>query len=127
MATEIAPLQHVDPVKTREQAQNVRNESEAVQTNSDGTEVTERADAKVAPVANVSETEIERSIEQNGRDLTFGKNQVSFNYDREIDRVIVQIKDENNGEVIRQIPPEEYVNFLARLKESGGAILNEEA
>jgi flagellar protein FlaG len=51
-----------------------------------------------------------------------------FEIDRELNQVVVKVidKDKESGEVIRQIPPEEYIQILKRLQDMGGALLDRE-
>ncbi len=43
---------------------------------------------------------------------------IKMHYDRDIDRVIVTIVEAGTERVIRQIPPEEFVTFLKRFRQS---------
>jgi len=49
-----------------------------------------------------------------------------FEIDRELNQVVVKVIDKESGEVIRQIPPEEYIQILKRLQDMGGALLDRE-
>lgn len=50
---------------------------------------------------------------------------ISFNYDERINQVIVRVIRESTEEVIRQIPPEEMVELMAKLrKDLRGLLLN---
>ncbi len=49
-----------------------------------------------------------------------------FEIDRELNQVVVKVVDKESGEVIRQIPPEEYIQILKRLQDMGGALLDRE-
>ena len=52
--------------------------------------------------------------------------QISFAYDERINQVIVKVIRESTQEVIRQIPPEEMVELMARLREDfRGLIFNQ--
>jgi len=49
---------------------------------------------------------------------------IQFSYDRASGRVIVRIVSKETGEILRQIPPEEYLAFVARFRELLGAIFD---
>ncbi len=50
---------------------------------------------------------------------------ISFAYDKRINRVVVRVLRNSTDEVIRQIPPEEMIELMARLREDfGGLIVN---
>ncbi|RMF90862.1 MAG: flagellar protein FlaG [Nitrospinota bacterium] len=55
----------------------------------------------------------------------FFDKKISFSYDERIDQVIVKVVEEDTEEVIRQIPPEEIVELVAKLREDfRGLIFN---
>ena len=50
---------------------------------------------------------------------------ISFNYDERIDRVVVKVMRDSTEEVIRQIPPEEMIELIAKFREDlRGLIFN---
>ncbi|MCM2971602.1 flagellar protein FlaG [Larsenimonas suaedae] len=52
---------------------------------------------------------------------------VQFTLNDDIDRMVVQLVDKSNGEVIRQIPSEEMVNIIQRMKEGSLQLIQTEA
>jgi flagellar protein FlaG len=57
----------------------------------------------------------------------FPARDLAFRYDKELNRVIVQVLDAETHEVVRSIPPEEIVNALKQLRRLRGALVDEEA
>ena len=51
---------------------------------------------------------------------------IEFSFDPDIERVIVKVKAAD-GEVVRQIPPEDYLKFVSRFKELFGVLFDETA
>lgn len=51
--------------------------------------------------------------------------QLAIRKDPEIDRVVVQVLDATTGEVVRQIPSEEWVRHLRRLKGAKGLFVDQ--
>jgi flagellar protein FlaG len=51
--------------------------------------------------------------------------QLAIRKDPEIDRVVVQVIDGKTGEVVRQIPSEEWVRHLKRLKGAKGLFVDQ--
>lgn len=50
---------------------------------------------------------------------------IAFNYDERIDRVVVKVVRDSTEEVIRQIPPEEMIELVARFRtELRGLLFN---
>tara|TARA_B100001123_G_C15345850_1_gene1037090 strand:+ start:2402 stop:2764 length:363 start_codon:yes stop_codon:yes gene_type:complete len=47
---------------------------------------------------------------------------VSFGYDFENERQVILVKDNETGEIIRQIPPKEMINLLKQLEKITGII-----
>jgi len=52
---------------------------------------------------------------------------VSFTYDDRSDRPIIIVEDNDTGEVIRQIPPDEMLNLMAKLEDIAGIIFHRKA
>lgn len=52
--------------------------------------------------------------------------QLSIRKDPELDRVVVQVIDAETGEVVRQIPSEEWVRHLKRLEGAKGLFVDQE-
>jgi len=48
---------------------------------------------------------------------------LSFHYDDQLDKPVIRVIDQDTGEVIRQIPPEEMVKQLRHLYDGTGIIL----
>lgn len=49
---------------------------------------------------------------------------LSFTVDQETGRSIISVIDIETGEVVRQIPPEEVLNFLKQYQEQNGLLLS---
>ncbi len=52
---------------------------------------------------------------------------VRLEVDSELHSVIAKVIDKTSGEVIRQIPPEEFIELAKKIKEKTGHLLNKEA
>lgn len=55
----------------------------------------------------------------------FTVQQLAIRKDPEIDRVVVQVLDAATGEVVRQIPSEEWVSHLRRLRGAKGLFVDQ--
>jgi len=53
------------------------------------------------------------------------RGEAQFTFDKEIDRVIIKIKDKETGEIIRQIPPEVAVKIAKKVDELIGILFDE--
>jgi flagellar protein FlaG len=66
-----------------------------------------------------------QAVEMANRIADFLDKKISFTYDERIDQVIVKIVRKSTDEVIRQVPPEEMVELMAKLREDfRGLIFN---
>jgi len=51
---------------------------------------------------------------------------VRFKVHEDTERMIVQVYDRNNNEVIREIPPEKVLNLVAQIQQAVGLLLDEQ-
>lgn len=58
------------------------------------------------------------------RDPAAAETSMEFSYDRITRRIVIRVVSRDTGEVLRQIPPEEYLAFVARFRELVGAIFD---
>jgi hypothetical protein len=58
--------------------------------------------------------------------LVLQQNQIkaSFQYDQDLSTIIITLRREDNGQVIRQIPSEKMLNILAGIMDSIGKVLD---
>ncbi|MDI3516314.1 MAG: flagellar protein FlaG [Thermotogota bacterium] len=57
--------------------------------------------------------------------LELFRGEAEFSVDKEIDRIVVKIKDRESGEIIRQIPPEVALKIARSIKELIGLLFDE--
>ena len=55
-----------------------------------------------------------------------GSTKISFDVDEETGRAVVRVLNKETGEVIRQVPPEELLTLVARMRQLSGLIFNQE-
>lgn len=84
----------------------------------------EKAVEAAPPVAAESEPESVGDSSVKNAEFAVGGMSVSFEMDREINRVVVTVTDKESGEVIRQIPAEEARALAKQLAESSGKLLD---
>lgn len=65
----------------------------------------------------LSSEELGESVSSANKLMEYMNRQINFTIDDKIDRVVVKIIDGATKEVIRQIPPEEMVALMKRLKD----------
>ncbi|MBN2528282.1 MAG: flagellar protein FlaG [Deltaproteobacteria bacterium] len=81
-------------------------------------------EVKTNSKAEVNEPLITAAVEAGKEVASSMGQQVDVKYDRENDMVVMQIKELNGGEVVRQIPPEEMIRTAQRIKHQQAQFLN---
>ncbi len=72
-----------------------------------------------------SQEEMQQNIEEMLRFFE-SNSSIKFQYDKSINRIIIQVVNGNNNEIIKQIPPEDMVRFLKAFNELIGLLVNKE-
>ena len=79
----------------------------------------------VTPSVNVSD--LEKIVAQAQESLKPIESRIQLSVDEDLNRVVVKVVDGDSGELIRQLPPEDFLQVQRFLKEQSGLILEEEA
>ena len=74
-------------------------------------------EARDVPISKSSESHVDAN--------TFDNNKVDYKVDHETNEVVIRIVDKESGEVIRQIPGEEFLRFANRISEFSQKHLDE--
>ena len=70
---------------------------------------------------------VEKTIDElNGKFRIFGK-QLSYKLHEDTNRYIVSVEDMETGDVIKEIPSEESLDFIAKMIEMSGLILDKKS
>lgn len=72
----------------------------------------------------VDEKQLQQALQQLNREASSMNAKVSFRYDRRINQLYVQVVDRDSGEVVREIPPKEFLEHKAAMSEFIGLLLN---
>lgn len=75
------------------------------------------SDAQADKLSSEESIDLSRAIEGAGEFLQTKGTAISFSVDEATERPVVTIKDAASGDVIRQIPTEEVLNFAERIRE----------
>ncbi len=67
---------------------------------------------------------IEKLKEKINKLLSSWNIQLDFTIDKDLDKVVVKVKDKDTGKVIRQIPPEEMLKIAKSIEEVTGLLLD---
>lgn len=74
----------------------------------------------------VDSATVRRAIERTGP-VDLEERSIHFSFNEEINRVIIKVTAGEDEEVIRQIPPEEYVKLVSSFRETIGILFDETA
>jgi flagellar protein FlaG len=80
-------------------------------------------EAQLAVTPRVEPELVRDTIKQMGN-LQFGGRAIHFQYNDEIQRVVIRVESPDTEELVRQIPPEEYLDFVSRFRELFGLLLD---
>jgi len=80
-----------------------------------------------SPSAPVNRATIDRAVAKVSEVLDVANPRLKIEIDDETERVIVKIVEEESGQVIRQIPPEELLELERYLSGSKGVLLEKQA
>lgn len=78
-----------------------------------------------APTTFVNLTELEDKVDGLNRMLEANFTNLKFNVHETLDRIYVQVLDRNTEEIIREIPPEKFLDMIASMLEFVGLIVDE--
>lgn len=109
------PLQSVKPASVSEQ--NAASPSPVANAH--------MAPSVKAPSAAQQREELSRAIERLNEQLRKQGRALSFSMDETLNRTIIQVKDANTGEVVRQIPDETVLKVAHSIEDLKGILLNE--
>ena len=77
-------------------------------------------------IGNGSELMVKDAVNEANSKLKISNRRCQFTYEKDINRVSVKLIDEDTGEVIREIPSEETLEMIRRLKEMTGLLVDEQ-
>jgi len=75
--------------------------------------------------APVSRAEIQSSLEKMRSLTKIFSREITFDYDEQLDRIIVKVIDKDTDSVIKEIPPAEIRNMLIRIREAVGLVIDQ--
>ena len=86
----------------------------------------EDAEARSTSQASAERSRIEQASTRVNEALSLANPQLRIRVDEETERVVVKVVEQESGEVIRQIPPEELLELEKYLSSPKGLLLQEQ-
>ena len=118
-ASEVAPVESVNvPVEGMSMTQTVQ----AAPQQQSGTQ---QQDGQQQGQKQPSQDEIKNAISHANKRAHFGNTSAQFSYHEKTKRISVKILDKDTNEVIKEIPPEETLDMIAKMYELAGIMIDE--
>lgn len=73
----------------------------------------------------VTEATVEHQIDSMNDLLSTTPTSIKFNMHKDLDRIYVQVVDQQTKEVVKEIPPEEFLDMVASMLKNAGLIVDE--
>ncbi|WP_370298989.1 flagellar protein FlaG [Pontibacterium sp.] len=122
-ATSIAPSQQTQHAQQSQQAQQTQ---QPVQSPAE-TPKNERIQQQVKETQELSVEKLEAAIDRINEMMRDNQRSLNFSVDKGSEEVVVQVRDSETDQVVRQIPNEEALKFAESLDRMMGLIFDEEA
>lgn len=73
-----------------------------------------------------TEQEVQWAVTEANREFSGPSEKIAFGYEKRLNMLIVQVQDRETGEVIREIPPREFIEFRIAMRERIGLLLDKQ-
>lgn len=111
-------------VKTQPVDRAARNTNETVDEQINTSQELKRAQAEGINIP-VSEEQVIKAIDRAIKALEGTSTRLDFSIHEKTKHIMVKVLDKDTGEVIREIPPERSLDFLAKVWEMAGILIDE--
>ncbi len=71
-----------------------------------------------------TEADLEKALQQANMEFAGSNQKVSFIYEKRINQMFVQIVDKTTGEVVKEVPPKEFIEHKIAMHELIGVLLD---
>jgi len=73
-----------------------------------------------------TEQEVQQVVTEANREFSGPNEKIAFGYERRLNMLIVQVQDRDTGEVVREVPPQEFIDFRVAMRERIGLLLDKQ-
>jgi len=73
-----------------------------------------------------TEQEVQQVVAEANREYSGPNEKIAFGYEKRLNMLIVQVQDRETGEVVREIPPKEFIDFRVAMRERIGLLLDKQ-
>ncbi len=74
-----------------------------------------------------TEQDVQKAVEQANRELAGMNRTIGFGYEERLGQIYVQVRDARTGEVVKEIPPKEFIEHQVAMREMLGLLLDRKA
>ncbi|WP_096202436.1 flagellar protein FlaG [Bacillus sp. FJAT-45350] len=75
--------------------------------------------------AKISREELDKQVEGMNKFLESNLTSLKFNIHEKLDRIYVQVVDKETDDVVREVPPEQFLDMVAAMLQHVGLIIDE--
>lgn len=72
----------------------------------------------------LDEEALQQGIENLNKNIRVFNSKVSFSVDKDTGRTIIKVRDRDTNEIIREIPPEDFLRIASKLSELMGILID---
>jgi flagellar protein FlaG len=73
-----------------------------------------------------TEQDVQQAVAEANSKFSGPNEKIAFGYEKRLNMLIVQVQDRNTGEVVREIPPQEFIDFKVAMRERIGLLLDKQ-
>lgn len=129
VATSVQPQasQQTQQTQQTQEAQQAKQAQQALEVKQQQAEQSAKLEQSVKQNEKVSAEQLEAAIERLNQLMQEGQRSLAFSVDKDLEEVIITVKDMQTDQIIRQIPNEEALKFAKNLESVLGVIFNDRA
>ena len=92
-----------------------------------GTDPKAAAQQATAQQEKASEARVRKAVHEANMQLAGSNEKVGFVFEKRLGQLFVQVLDKETGKVVKEIPPREFIEHQAYMKEMAGILLDRNA
>ena len=115
----------VGMTKHRTEIQTLENKSKAAHISQSQSEIKLQEASIQGQTVPISEEQLLKAIERSIKAMQGARTSLEFSIHEKTNQIMVKVKNAETGEIIREIPPEKNLDFLAKVWEMAGLLIDE--
>lgn len=74
-----------------------------------------------------TEQDVQKAVQQANIEFAGMNQKIGFGYEKRLGQIYVQVLDKTTGEVVKEVPPKEFIEHQAAMKELMGLLVDRKA